>query len=1041
MLRTTSALVAVAVLVTACTSNPDRQTLARLHNVSPDLNEVDVDDTLDLAMESYRRFLDETPEGEMTPEAMRRLADLQIEKEFGIIGDGEIVELPAPPEMTIAERSISRAVDDSTTTAMHVDLSESDDAFEARTTDQHVFDSVEETAELALPDGTTTTSASGPVEAIRIYQKILADYPSYERNDEVVYQMARAYDELGRTDEAMAVMERLAEDFGYSRYLDEVRFRQGEYLFTRRDFRAAESAYAAVIDMGRASTYYELALYKLGWSLYKQDFYDLALDQFIALLDNKLSEGYDFNASHEEDEERRVADTYRVISLSFSNLGGPEVVNEYFATKGSRSYVDRIYSNLGEFYLSKLRYNDAAAVYTSFVELNPFHRVAPQFSMRVVEIYEEGGFPILVVDSKKEFANRYSLESDYWDYFDPAESPEVIGFLKKNLTDLASHYHALYQDEALEDDRLTNFGEASRWYREFLSSFPAETESPTINYQLADLLLEHEDFAEAASQYERTAYDYGQHERAAAAGYAAIYAHREHLEVVAAEAENAAKRATIASSLRFAETFPEHEHAPAVLGAAADDLYALEDYETAVVSARKLIDRYPASDQSLRREAWTVVAHGSFDLSRFSDAETAYVRVLELLPEDDEARASFVENLAASIYKQGEQANAAEDYLAAADHFLRIKEVAPTSNIRPAAEYDAAAALVRLEDWATAANVLEEFREAFPEHELNSEATKQLASVYREAGRFDRSAAEYERVAAETEDPELRREAMLLAGELYENAEKLDDALRTYLDYVAEFPRPLDVAQETRFKVAGMHERRGDIANYHETLREIVDVDSAAGAERSDRSRYLAAQSALVLTEELYEQFVAIRLVQPFEESLEQKQKQMDVALEAFESLVDYEVGDVTAAATFYIAELYFDLSQALLDSERPVDLSDSAQVEYDLALEEEAFPFEERSIEVHEQNYELVASGVFNEWIQRSLDRLAAMVPGRYAKYEISSGFIGSIDTYAYRSPRAPELDATQSIAEAASTSGDGETMLVGQSQTLTENTNARLD
>jgi cellulose synthase operon protein C len=70
---------------------------------------------------------------------------------------------------------------------------------------------------------------------------------------------------------------------------------------------------------------------------------------------------------------------------------------------------------------------------------------------------------------------------------------------------------------------------------------------------------------------------------------------------------------------------------------------------------------------------------------------------------DDETRAALVDNLAASIYKQGELANEAEDYRAAADHFLRIGPAAPTSTIRAAAEYDAGAALIRLQDWGAAA--------------------------------------------------------------------------------------------------------------------------------------------------------------------------------------------------------------------------------------------------------------------------------------------------------------------------------------------------
>ena len=107
------------------------------------------------------------------------------------------------------------------------------------------------------------------------------------------------------------------------------------------------------------------------------------------------------------------------------------------------------------------------------------------------------------------------------------------------------------------------------------------------------------------------------------------------------------------------------------------------------------------------------------------------------------------------------------------------------------------------------------------------------------------------------------------------------------------------------------------------------------------------------------------------------------------------EIGEVTAAATFYMAEVYFDFSQALLESERPADLAAADRTDYEMALEEEAFPFEEKAIEVHEKNLELMASGIYNAWIERSLGRLANLVPGRYAKFEASSGLIASIDTY----------------------------------------------
>jgi tetratricopeptide (TPR) repeat protein len=992
-------LLSISATLAACASDPTRDTLAELHNVAADVEDVEIEGGLDTAMQSYRRFLEATPTSSMAPEAMRRLADLQLEKAYGITGDTQIVELPAPePTLVAADAKAESTVQSDMPAA--ATPRESDEEFERRATQVQGLAATPTEPGLSSSDG---LAAAGPLEAIEIYKRLLAEYPSYERNDQVRYQMARAYDELGRTEEAMEVMEQLVADLPNSRYFDEVQFRRGEYFFTRRRFRDAEDAYGSIIARNERTEYYELALYKLGWTLYKQEFYEEALHRYLALLDYKLSTGYDFDQQHEEEEERRVADTFHVISLSFSNLGGPDVLQEYFAANGSRSYEDRIYRNLAEFYFEKLRYQDATAVYDSFVKLHPLHRVSPHFSMRVIEIYAQGDFPKLVVESKRRFATSYGLQAEYWRHFDVNESPEVLSYLKTNLKDLANHYHSLYQDASLEEEKPANYREALAWYREFLVSFPQDAESPSINYQVADLLLENQDYGEAAREYERTAYDYPLHERASAAGYAAVYAHREHLKMADEALRTDVKRATVASSLKFADTFPEHEQAPVVLGAAAQDLYEMQEFEVAAASGQKLIDRYPTVDVGLRASAWTVVAHSSFELAKYPEAELGYTRLLELTPPEDESRQAFVDNLAAAIYKQGEAAAALADHGGAAAHFLRIKEVAPTSAVRPAAEYDAAAALMRLQDWNAAAKVLDDFRSGFPEHELQSEATKQLAFVYRESGQLALSAGEYERVATESDDPELRREALLEAGELYEQGADIDGALTAYVRYVTEFPRPVEVAVETRFKIAGMYETKGDRALYYQELREIVAADAGAGAERTNRTKFLAAQSGLVLSEQLYAAFAALKLSQPFEQSLATKRASMDQTLQAFDALVEYEVAEVTSAATFYMAEIYYGFSRSLLDSERPTGLDAAAAADYELVIEEEAFPFEEQAIDVHEANRELIAAGVYNEWIAKSLAKLALLMPGRYGKAESSSGFIPSIDVYAYRSPAAP--------------------------------------
>src|SRR6516164_1652011 len=91
-------------VIAACAHQADRSgTLATLHQVPPDTKEVSVDQGLDRAVQSYRDFLQQAPDSKLAPEAMRRLADLKIEKEFGIQGDGKLVELPASQSGTQAK--------------------------------------------------------------------------------------------------------------------------------------------------------------------------------------------------------------------------------------------------------------------------------------------------------------------------------------------------------------------------------------------------------------------------------------------------------------------------------------------------------------------------------------------------------------------------------------------------------------------------------------------------------------------------------------------------------------------------------------------------------------------------------------------------------------------------------------------------------------------------------------------------------------------------------------------------------------------------
>src|SRR5580693_28919 len=165
-------------------------------------------------------------------------------------------------------------------------------------------------------------------EAIRLYSTLLKAYPDYQRNDQVLYQLARAYETTGQAPQALATLDTIAARYPHARDIGEVQFRRGEILFSAHRYPEAQSAYEVVIALGpKRSTFYAQSLYKHGWSQFKQGLNEDSLKSFADLLDLTLSEpGNPARMRRWESlgrADRELAeDTLRVMSITFSYLDG-----------------------------------------------------------------------------------------------------------------------------------------------------------------------------------------------------------------------------------------------------------------------------------------------------------------------------------------------------------------------------------------------------------------------------------------------------------------------------------------------------------------------------------------------------------------------------------------------------------------------------------------------------------------------------------------------------------------------------------------------
>ena len=135
-----------------------------------------------------------------------------------------------------------------------------------------------------------------------------------------------------------------------------------------------------------------------------------------------------------------------------------------------------------------------------------------------------------------------------------------------------------------------------------------------------------------------------------------------------------------------------------------------------------------------------------------------------------------------------------------------------------------------------------------------------------------------------------------------------------------------------------------------------------------------------------------MKITQPLAESMELKKSLMEDVLKVYGDAAAYGVAEVTTAATFRLGEVYQQFSADLMSSERPQGLDELALDQYDLLLEEQTFPFEEKAIELFQTNTARAANGVWDEWVEKSFAELASLMPARYAKVERGEDVVTAI-------------------------------------------------
>jgi len=493
-----------------------------------------------------------------------------------------------------------------------------------------------------------------------------------------------------------------------------------------------------------------------------------------------------------------------------------------------------------------------------------------------------------------------------------------------------------------------------------------------MNFQLAELLYEDGQYRQALEEYEHTAWSRGEHPRAVDAAVGGLHANEKLLQQADASEQATLDESSTALALRFISNYPEHAASPTLLAQAGTTLLQQHQYDRALRVSEEVVTDSISTATELKQVAWSLRAQAFYATEDYSAAAAAYQEALQVANEDDERLLALRKGLAMATYQQAEQVFSEGDKHGAATLYQQAADLTPDAALRSKASYDAATTQLALESWPEAIRVLEQFNEDYPDDPLQKDVAPKLAYAYERNGNSRRAADEFLRLSRDDrQDEALQREALLQAGKLFLDAGAVPQAIAAGEHYIEQFPAPPEIAVEVMQQLAAIESSTGNVQRRKYWLQEIIKLDHTTG---SSRTHLPAAESALEMAGYRLAAFRSIQLVNPVQDNLTQKIASMKQALQAFETAIEYGISPVTTAATYHIASMYNELGRALLNSERPANLTAEELSEYNLLLIQQAAPFEQQAIDVYTINAQRAVDDPQDLWIRKSAQQLVEL-------------------------------------------------------------------
>ncbi|AKU90565.1 tetratricopeptide repeat protein [Vulgatibacter incomptus] len=625
-------------------------------------------------------------------------------------------------------------------------------------------------------------------EALRLYEQILKDSPTYPRKDEVLFALATNLYEKGDKNGAIERHRDLVTQYPNSRFVGDSYIAMGEHYFNANDLARAETAYKKALESSvNEPRVYNFALYKLGWCAYNAGEYTDSLKKFQEVVDRS-------EAQRTKNEVALKGEAMRDMVMTWQSLGQVEEANDYYKRKTSKAGARNYFSMLANRYFSDGNNDLAIRALRLLIDEEPYDPRNPEYQSNIVRSYEGLRQRDRVVAEMKVLVANYKPGSA-WSVANKSNQAALANaydLSESAMRELVTQYH----QEAQKTKEVKTYRLAAEIYKEYLDSFAESDSAYNLRFYYAEILWTLEEWEKAAEQYEVT-YDKdpnGSYSKTAA--YNALLAYEKLIAIDKGELE----RGNLRDDQKVDEKKGKGKDAKSkkIIAVTIDKNTkeeAIPKWETKMIEA---CDRYAliaAADPRLAADEINVRYKSAFiyyDRKHFTQAANRFGDIILKWPDDAQARKAA--DLSLNILEIREEWS---DLARLSRAFYGNKKLAKPgekwtqelAKIMEGAQYKYIDLIVYQKEKRSeeAAGMFRDFVKEFPKSDYASQALLYSMEIYTKANKLDQGMAVAEQLLTEYPTSQHRPAAIWSLAKFNEQTADFTKASSYFLQYAREW--------------------------------------------------------------------------------------------------------------------------------------------------------------------------------------------------------------------------------------------------------------